>query len=270
MVAKKTKTTKKSSNADKMKKVFNDVKSNVKSNLKKNVKVDKETVKESTSVFMNLLKIIKLQVISGQLIEMVIGIKDILLTPAKFFSSIKEDDRYTQPVATIICFGLIAALIKIILSLGNITLLNTILTVIFTPLILFVLSFALAGMLLMFSFLSKGELSFEKSYKIVASQAFLYPIFILAFHLSFFWTMLVFVSMIADVYILLLAYISCVYGLKAKENLSQLVFGAVLILIVLFYLFTDSSTLWIGARNPELAAQYLHSQFETLLETIKM
>ena len=204
-----------------------------------------------------------------ELIKMSISIKENgMLVPT--IVRLKEDGRYTQPVATIICFGLIAALIKIILSLGNITLLNTILTVIFTPLILFVLSFALAGMLLMFSFLSKGELSFEKSYKIVASQAFLYPIFILAFHLSFFWTMLVFVSMIADVYILLLAYISCVYGLKAKENLSQLVFGAVLILIVLFYLFTDSSTLWIGLRNPELAAQYLHSQFETLLETIKM
>ncbi len=259
MVAKKTNKKTKPNNAKtgsaNSKKTGNDFAKNVnnlKSKVAQNIKVNKKDIKESANMFVKFLKSLKMEYVGTQITKMVEDTKNIILSPVKFFSSIKVNNDFSAPVKTIVAFGLVAGALSILLSFWKIGLMGAITTIIMYPFLILMASFCLAGFLLMFSCITKGEMNFERAFKIVASQVFLFPIGAVLYKLMPAWFLMKTASIAMDFYVVLLAYFSTVYGLKGKEKLAQITFGSSFILLILFYT-SASSNVWVLLKNPGFA-----------------
>ncbi|MDR2933923.1 MAG: hypothetical protein LBU68_01415 [Rickettsiales bacterium] len=252
---KKTNTGAKSGAANKSKKTeqaFTKNVNNLKVKVKQNIKVDKKDIKDSANAFVKFMKTINLEYITNHLVNVLDDIKSIILNPVKFFSSIKADNDFATPVKTIFTFGLIAGGLSIILSFWKLSLMTVITTLILYPVMILIASFCLAGLLMMFTCITKGDMNFERAYKTVASQAFLFPIGTVLYKLMPTFFLLKTASIVMDFYVIILAYFATVYGLKGKVKLAQIVFGAFIILMILFYT-NPISNAWVFLKSPSIA-----------------
>ena len=116
-----------------------------------------------------------------------------LLHPVKYFTSIKSDGNYENAIVKVLMYGLITAGIKIVFNIANITLIGAISAIILMPIYALLITFGLAGVMLFFSYLAKGDMNFETSMKAVASCIFMYPVSFVAYHLAFsYWILFIF------------------------------------------------------------------------------
>ena len=244
MVAKKS--TNKST-AKKAKKIENDLLS-LKEKVVKNIKVDKKDIKESANIFVKFMKAVKMEYVKTQMLKMFNDTKNIILNPVKFFSSIKDNNSLSDYITKIVAFAIISGGLSVLLSFWKMGLIDTLSTIILYPVIGLIASFTLAGFLFMFVYLAQGDMNFEKAYKIVASQSFLFPIGTALYRLVPNLFFLKISSFAIDCYIILLAYLATVYGLKGKVKLSQIVFGAFFVLLLLFYT-NPGIYVWLSFKN---------------------
>ncbi len=247
MVVKKTN---KKSSKQKVKQIEKDF-LKIKDKVKQNIKINKKDIKESASIFVNFMKAVKMEYVKARMIKMFKDTNDIILKPVKFFSSIKVDGSLSEYITKIVAFGLISGVLSILLSFGTIGLIDTLSTIILYPLIGLISSFILSGFLLMFVYLAQGDMNFEKAYKIVTSQSFLFPIGTVLYKLTPSLFFLLISSFAMDCYIIILAYLATVYGLKGKVKLAQIVFGAFFILLLLFYT-NPGVNVWLMFKNPSI------------------
>ncbi|MBR1545129.1 MAG: hypothetical protein IJ638_04255, partial [Alphaproteobacteria bacterium] len=127
-----------------------------------------------------------------------------ILHPVKYFTSIEADGNYEDAIVKVLMYGFITAGIKILFNIANITLLGTISALILMPIYAMLITFALAGVMLFFSYLAKGEMNFETALKAVASCIFMYPLSYIAYHVAFSYWILFFFSIMIDLYIVFL------------------------------------------------------------------
>lgn len=190
-----------------------------------------------------------------------------LLHPVKYFTSIKADGNYEDAIVKVLMYGLLTAGIKILFNLASITLLGTISALILMPIYAILITFALAGVMLFFSYLAKGEMNFETSMKAVASCIFMYPVSFVAYHLAFsYWILFIF-SLILDLYIVFLIYTATTSCLKGEPALSKVIFGIFAAFIVVIH-FSSTGTLYISSKNPQVAFKhhYVRLQKQTANE----
>lgn len=190
-----------------------------------------------------------------------------LLHPVKYFTSIKSDGNYENAIVKVLMYGLITAGIKIVFNIANITLIGAISAIILMPIYALLITFGLAGVMLFFSYLAKGDMNFETSMKAVASCIFMYPVSFVAYHLAFsYWILFIF-SLILDLYIVFLIYTATTSCLKGEPALSKVIFGIFAAFIVVIH-FSSTGTLYISSKNPQVAFKhhYVRLQKQTANE----
>lgn len=163
----------------------------------------------------------------------------VILTPKKYFSSIVEDGNYEDPIIKAAFYGLITAVLMFIINTVKIgfTFMSLINLVVY-PIIAVILTFGLAGVLLFFAYVCKGEMDFEAAVKAVASKIFIYPLSILLLTVgsfSFYVTWIITILIMA--YILFLMYVAVIYCLNADVKVANIVFITLAVLYALSQLY---------------------------------
>ncbi|MDR3126688.1 MAG: hypothetical protein LBT92_03595 [Rickettsiales bacterium] len=181
---------------------------------------------------------------------------EITLNPVRHFSGIKADGHYDDAILKILMYGLVAAGIKILFSIADITFLGAATSAVVMPVIAVFISFGLAGIMLFFSFMTKGEVNFESALKAVASCIFLYPVAYAAYHLAFAYWVLFFFSLAIDLYIVFLLYVATTVTLKGEEGLAKMVFGIFAAAIAWLHLASGATT-YMMYKNPGIIRAYL-------------
>ncbi len=176
--------------------------------------------------------------------------------PIKYFSSIVSDNNFEDAIAKILLYGIITAGIDILFSIHSITLWNAILSLITLPIISALITFSLAGIILLFSYLTKGQMNFEIAVKSVASCIFMYPLSCVLYELSFSYYLLFVFSIILDLYTGFLIYSAVTFCLKGEKRIANIIFGIFAVLIIAFH-FSSSSMFYLGIKNPKVV--FTHS-----------
>ncbi len=184
-----------------------------------------------------------------------------LLHPVKYFTSITADGNYENAIVKVLMYGLLTAGIKILFNIANITLLGTISALILMPVYAMLITFALAGVMLFFSYLSKGEMNFETSLKAVASCIFMYPLSYVAYHIAFSYWILFLFSLLIDLYIVFLIYVATTYCLKGEKGISNVIFSIFALFIIAIH-FSNSGAMYISNKNPKVGFKHHFSKMQ--------
>ncbi len=194
-----------------------------------------------------------------------------LIHPVKYFSSIKSDSNYEDQIVKVLMYGLATGGIRILLSLGNLSIFNIITSLIFMPILAVIITFALSGIMLMFSYLTKGDMDFEMGVKSVASCIFMYPVAYTLYHISGFYSMLWLNSLIVDIYTIFLIYTAVTYCLNADKTTAKSVFGIFAIMILTLHV-SDSKIAYLTFKNSKTMEKYQVNKFKKTalsIETLK-
>ncbi len=178
-----------------------------------------------------------------------------ILHPVKYFTSIETDGNYENAIVKVLMYGLVTAGIKILFNIANITLLGTISALILMPIYAMLITFALAGVMLFFSYLAKGEMNFETALKAVASCIFMYPLSYIAYHIAFSYWILFFFSLMIDLYIVFLIYTATTYCLKGEQGISNVIFSIFALFITIIH-FSSSGEMYIANKNPKVGFKH--------------
>ena len=178
-----------------------------------------------------------------------------LLHPVKYFTSITADGNYENAIVKVLMYGLVTAGIKIIFNIANITLLGTVSALILMPVYAMLITFALAGVMLFFSYLAKGEMNFETALKAVASCIFMYPLSYIAYHIAFSYWILFFFSLMIDLYIVFLIYTATTYCLKGEQGISNVIFFIFTLFIIMIQ-FSNSGAMYVATKNPKIGFKH--------------
>ena len=189
-----------------------------------------------------------------------------LLHPVKYFTSIKSDGNYENAIVKVLMYGLLTAGIKILFNLTSITLVGTISALILMPIYAILFTFALAGVMLFFSYLAKGEMNFETAMKAVASCIFMYPLAYVAYQIAFSFWFLFFFSLVIDLYIVFLIYTATTYCLKGEQGISKVVFSIFAIFTIMIH-FSNSGAVYIATKNPNVGFKHHFHKLQKAKDT---
>ena len=178
-----------------------------------------------------------------------------LLHPVKYFTSIQADGNYENAIVKVLMYGLLTAGIKVVFNIANITLLGTVSALILMPVYAMLITFALAGVMLFFSYLAKGEMNFETALKAVASCIFMYPLSYVAYHVAFSYWILFFFSLLIDLYIVFLIYTATTYCLKGEKGISNVIFFIFALFIMTLH-FSSNGAMWVSSKNPKVGFKH--------------
>ena len=184
-----------------------------------------------------------------------------LFHPVKYFTSIKADGNYENAIVKVLMYGLITAGIKILFNIASITLVGAISAIILMPIYALLITFALSGVMLFFSYLAKGEMNFETSLKSVASCIFMYPVAFVAYQIAFNYWILFFFSLVIDLYIVFLLYTATTYCLKGEVNLSKVICSIFALFVIILH-FSSTGSLYISSKNPRIALKHHFVKFQ--------
>ena len=184
-----------------------------------------------------------------------------LLHPVKYFSSIKSDSNYEDQIVKVLMYGLATGGIKILLSLGQLSIFNIIASLLFMPALAVIITFALSGIMLMFSYLTKGDMDFEMGVKSVASCIFMYPVAYTIYHLSGFYFILWLSSLLIDLYIMFLIYTATTHCLNADKTTAKAVFGIFAIMILVVHVSNDKYA-YLTLKNPKIMEKHQLKEFK--------
>ena len=255
MVAKKTgsskNTNKKTTTASSKSGIIRDIERSMK-NAKKKVESVKPAVVKKAKTYFNSPEVKAKRVNIEKFITDAVYM---ILHPVKYFTSIKSDGNYEDAIVKILMYGLLTAGIKILFNLTSITLIGTITSLILMPISAILISFAFAGVMLFFSYLSKGEMNFETSLKAVASCIFMYPVSYVAYHVAISYWLLFIFSLVIDLYILFLIFTATTYCLKGETGISRIIFGIFGILVVLLH-FSGNGSTYLANKNQDITIRH--------------
>ena len=178
-----------------------------------------------------------------------------LCNPVKYFTEIKADGNYETAIIKVLMYGLLTAGIKILFNIANITLIGTISALILMPIYAIFIVFGLAGIMLFFSYLAKGEMNFETSMKAVASCIFMYPLAYVAYHVAFSYYILFFFSLMIDLYIVFLIYTATTYCLKGEKGIANVIFSIFTLFIIAIH-FSNSGAMYVATKNPKVGFKH--------------
>lgn len=184
-----------------------------------------------------------------------------IVHPVKYFTSIKADGNYENAIVKVLMYGLLTAGIKILFNIASITLIGSVSAIILMPIYALLITFGLAGVMLFFSYLAKGEMNFETSLKAVASCIFMYPLAFVAYQIAFSYYILFFFSLVIDLYMVFLIYTATTSCLKGEENLSRVIFGIFAAFIIILH-FSASGALYVSNKNPRVAFRHHFGQLQ--------
>ncbi len=229
--------------------------------VEKKVKSGVKAVKNSKSSVENYFKSAEKQVKKINLSKFITDAFYTLLHPVKYFTSITADGNYENAIVKVLMYGLLTAGIKILFNIANITLLGTISALILMPIYAMLITFALSGVMLFFSYLAKGEMNFETSLKAVASCIFMYPLSYVAYHIAFSYWILFLFSLLIDLYIVFLIYIATTYCLKGEKGISNVIFSIFALFIMTIH-FSNSGAMYISNKNPKIGFKHHFSKMQ--------
>ncbi len=135
------------------------------------------------------------------------------------------------------------------------------------PIYAILITFALAGVMLFFSHLAKGEMNFETSMKAVASCIFMYPLSYVAYQIAFSYWILFFFSLVIDLYIVFLIYTATTYCLKGDKGISKIIFGIFAAFIVMLH-FSKSGAVYITTKNTSVAVKHHFDRMQEMKEEL--
>ncbi len=190
-----------------------------------------------------------------------------ILHPVKYFTSIQADGNYENAIVKVLMYGLLTAGIKILFNLTSITLIGTISALILMPIYAILITFALAGVMLFFSYLAKGEMNFETAMKAVASCIFMYPLSYVAYQIAFSYWILFFFSLVLDLYIVFLIYTATTYCLKGEQGISKVIF-TIFALFVIGIHFSKSGAMYISTKNPNVGFRHHYRKIQKQKEAM--
>ena len=196
--------------------------------------------------------------------KFIADILNVILNPVKHFQMIKEDGNYKDAIANIFLYGIILGCIKILFSVTSISLIGSIISLLIMPIYAMFLAFALSGILLLFSYFTKGKMSFEIALKSVSAAIFMYPLSYIAYKISFTFFILVLLSVLLDLYVLFLIYTATTTSLNSNTKLAALVFSVFAILMVALN-FNAKNTLYLSIKNYHVA--YNHEIHKILTQS---
>ena len=176
----------------------------------------------------------------------------LLISPVRFFANIKLDGKYEDTIVKTLIYGLLAAGIEIVFNISTISLLDAMISALLLSVGAVLASFALAGIALFFSYLAKGEMSFERAVKAVASCIFIYPLGYLLYKISFAYPILFFASLGIDLYIVFLLYNLVIYALKGYRGVARATFGIFAAFVIVIH-FSKSSSGYLMLKNHNVA-----------------
>ncbi len=211
----------------------------------------KSTISGAKQYFKSTEKKIKKINLNGFLVDA----WDMLFHPVRYFTSIKSDGNYEDAILKVLIYGLITAGIKILFNFASITLVGAIFSVILMPIYAILLTFAFAGVMLFFSYLSKGEMNFETAVKAVSSCIFMYPFAYVAYQIAFSYWILFFFSLMIDLYIVFLIYTATTYCLKGEQGVAKVIFSIFTIFVIVYH-FSQSGVGYVIQKNPNVGLKY--------------
>ncbi len=177
---------------------------------------------------------------------------NIMLNPVKSFQSIKQDGNYKDAIANIFLYGIITAGIKILFSISSITIPGVVISLLIMPIYVLFFAFAISGILLLFSYFTKGNMNFEVALKSVSIAIFMYPMSYAAYKLSFTFFILVILSVLLDLYVIFLIYTATTTSLNSDLKIGNIVLGIFAILIVTLN-FHPNNTAYLALKNFKVA-----------------
>jgi hypothetical protein len=180
---------------------------------------------------------------------------NIILNPVKYFASVRSDGKYEDMIVKVLIYGLIAAGMKILFNIGSIRFLDALASIVLMSVYGVVITFGLGGVMMFFSYLTKGEMNFEMAAKSVASCIFMYPLAWAAYHLAFTYWILFFFSLMIDLYIVFLIYTATTYCLKGEHGISRIIFGIFAAFIVILH-FSSAGAFYVASKNPVLGFEH--------------
>ncbi len=237
-------------------KVIKDVEAKVKSTVKAVKDSKPQVVSSAKQYFKSAEKQAKKINLSKFLTDAVY----MILHPVKYFTSITADGNYENAIVKVLMYGLITAGIKIVFSIANITLLGTISALLLMPIYAMFITFALAGVMLFFSYLAKGEMNFETALKAVASCIFMYPFSYVVYHIAFSYWILFLFSLIVDLYIVFLIYTATTYCLKGEKGISNVIFSIFALFVIVIH-FSNNGAMYVATKNPKVGFKHQLQNF---------
>ncbi|MBN2779487.1 MAG: hypothetical protein JXQ74_00260 [Alphaproteobacteria bacterium] len=230
----------------------------VKDDLVKAEKRAEKTVKKAVDSAKKLPKTVKGYSAKKAKVDirtLILEARDLLLRPRQLFESIKVNNDFDEPIIKAAVYGFLGALVSTVLGLLGGQGLASLTKLISVPMVAVLMTFGLAGILLLISYIANGRMDFEASVKAVSSKIFIYPLAIVLAAVSLTYPLLVFTTVLIDVFVLYLAYSMVVYCLNADLKRARVLFAVLAVLMVLFY-FTGYSTAWFMTRNFEVAMEH--------------
>lgn len=186
----------------------------------------------------------------------------IILNPVKYFAGIRADGKYEDTIVKVLIYGLIAAGIKILFSLGSISFLDAAASMLLMSVYGVVITFGLGGVMMFFSYLTKGEMQFETAVKAVASCIFMYPLAYAAYHLAMAYWMLLFFSLMIDLYIVFLIYTATTHCLKGEPGISRIIFGIFAAFVVVLH-FSSAGVFYVANKNPSIGFEHNMNRYQS-------
>ncbi|MDR2098864.1 MAG: hypothetical protein LBO78_02455 [Rickettsiales bacterium] len=179
----------------------------------------------------------------------------IMLHPVRYFASIRTDGNYENTIVKVLLYGLVTAGIKILFNIGSITFVGALASAAVFSVSAVLITFGLGGIMLFFSYITKGEMNFETAIKAVAGCIFMYPVAYVAYHIAFAYWVLFFFSIAIDLYIVFLLYVATTYCLKGEVEIARIIFGIFAAFVIAFH-FSDGGARYVWNKNPGIGFKY--------------
>lgn len=185
---------------------------------------------------------------------------DILIRPRKLFESIVVNNDFDEPIIKAALYGFLGALVSTVVGFISGQGLSAVLNLIYTPIATVLLTFGFAGVLMLIAYAARGRMNFEAAVKAVSTKIFIYPVAVILAMVSVTYPLLVFTTVLVDLFVIYLAYSMVVYCLNADLKRAHFIFGAMIVAMMIFYVFSNYATAWFSLRNLEVAMQYYIQQ----------
>ncbi len=178
-------------------------------------------------------------------------IVDVITHIMTYFKKI-DDTNITPALSTFAFYGIIIAALKIIFNIADITLISTILNLLYIPGAILI-GFMIAGLYSGLAFLLGGNINFNAAIKATASIGFIYPLSVLLYKIAFNYTLLVIFSLIGDIALIAGTFFILADTLK-NPKLASIIFSSILALGILYLTFSNYATFYLMLKNASIAA----------------
>ena len=178
-------------------------------------------------------------------------IRNVIVNPKRFFTKIVADGNMEESMLKAFLYGLLGGCLVLLIRLmggATITLGAIFTAIIIVPVLAVALLFVMGGLMMLVSEITGGERDWEIAIKGLASIFFIYPVILVLNALAFNCVSIWVISLLVDIYILILFYNISLYCMRGKKANVILVIG-ILALFMLTVYATDYRIGWFMLKN---------------------